>query len=182
MEQWPVQLITLLGVAVGALASFATTRLVDRSRWQREEGSCRNAATTPALALPLAVLSHSWLAVLGVLFDPSEVLDRLRDDSTLHGRVLLWMVGITVFAAVPATVILTDKALTSSANTADRPSVSCGGVNELDLGSFDPNLNLGSFDPNPVWDRHERAEIMRRRQCWLQKRGLVLVLKLSRVL
>jgi len=37
MEQWPVQLITLLGVAVGALASFATTRLVDRSRWQREE-------------------------------------------------------------------------------------------------------------------------------------------------
>ena len=37
MEQWSVQLITLLGVTVGALASFATTRLVDRSRWQREE-------------------------------------------------------------------------------------------------------------------------------------------------
>ena len=37
MEQWPVQLITLLGVTIGALASFVTTRLVDRSRWQREE-------------------------------------------------------------------------------------------------------------------------------------------------
>jgi hypothetical protein len=37
MEQWPIQLITLLGVTIGALASFVTTRLVDRSRWQREE-------------------------------------------------------------------------------------------------------------------------------------------------
>jgi hypothetical protein len=37
MEQWPVQLITLLGVTIGALASFVTTRLVDRSRWQREK-------------------------------------------------------------------------------------------------------------------------------------------------
>ena len=37
MEQWSVQLITLLGVTIGALASFVTTRLVDRSRWQREE-------------------------------------------------------------------------------------------------------------------------------------------------
>lgn len=32
-----MQLLTLLGVAVGALASFVSTRLVDRSRWQREE-------------------------------------------------------------------------------------------------------------------------------------------------
>jgi hypothetical protein len=32
-----VQLLTLLGVGVGALASFVSTRLVDRSRWQREE-------------------------------------------------------------------------------------------------------------------------------------------------
>ena len=37
MTSWTVQLITLLGVAVGALASFVSTRLVDRSRWQREE-------------------------------------------------------------------------------------------------------------------------------------------------
>jgi len=37
MEQWTAQLFTLLGVTVGALASFVTTRLVDRSRWQREE-------------------------------------------------------------------------------------------------------------------------------------------------
>jgi hypothetical protein len=37
MEPWAVQLLTLLGVAVGALASFISTRLLDRSRWQREE-------------------------------------------------------------------------------------------------------------------------------------------------
>jgi len=37
MTSWTVQLITLLGVALGALASFVSTRLVDRSRWQREE-------------------------------------------------------------------------------------------------------------------------------------------------
>ena len=37
MNSWTVQLLTLLGVAIGALASFVTTRLVDRSRWQREE-------------------------------------------------------------------------------------------------------------------------------------------------
>jgi hypothetical protein len=37
MTSWAVQLITLLGVALGALASFVSTRLVDRSRWQREE-------------------------------------------------------------------------------------------------------------------------------------------------
>lgn len=37
MESWTVQLLTLLGVAVGALASFVSTRLLDRSRWQREE-------------------------------------------------------------------------------------------------------------------------------------------------
>jgi hypothetical protein len=37
LASWTVQLITLLGVALGALASFVSTRLVDRSRWQREE-------------------------------------------------------------------------------------------------------------------------------------------------
>ena len=37
MTPWAVQLITLLAVALGALASFVSTRLVDRSRWQREE-------------------------------------------------------------------------------------------------------------------------------------------------
>jgi hypothetical protein len=37
MISWTVQLLTLLGVALGAVASFVSTRLVDRSRWQREE-------------------------------------------------------------------------------------------------------------------------------------------------
>jgi hypothetical protein len=37
MESWMVQLLTILGVAVGAMASFVSTRLVDRARWQREE-------------------------------------------------------------------------------------------------------------------------------------------------
>jgi hypothetical protein len=37
LTPWTVQLVTLLGVALGALASFVSTRLVDRSRWQREE-------------------------------------------------------------------------------------------------------------------------------------------------
>jgi hypothetical protein len=37
LTAWTIQLITLLGVALGALASFVSTRLIDRSRWQREE-------------------------------------------------------------------------------------------------------------------------------------------------
>src|SRR5690348_11731287 len=37
MESWSVQLLTLLGVAIGALSSFVSTRLLDRSRWQRED-------------------------------------------------------------------------------------------------------------------------------------------------
>jgi hypothetical protein len=37
MESWTVQLLTILGVAVGATASFVSTRLVDRARWRREE-------------------------------------------------------------------------------------------------------------------------------------------------
>jgi hypothetical protein len=37
MSSWSIQLLTLLGVAVEALASFVSTRLLDRSRWQREE-------------------------------------------------------------------------------------------------------------------------------------------------
>ena len=37
MESWSVQLLTIAGVAVGAFASFVSTRLVDRSRWRREE-------------------------------------------------------------------------------------------------------------------------------------------------
>jgi hypothetical protein len=37
VEPWTVQLLTIVGVAVGAFASFISTRLVDRSRWHREE-------------------------------------------------------------------------------------------------------------------------------------------------
>jgi len=37
MSSWITQLITVLAVAVGALASFVSTRLIDRSRWRREE-------------------------------------------------------------------------------------------------------------------------------------------------
>lgn len=37
MESWTVQLFTLLGVAIGAFASFISTRFIDRSRWRREE-------------------------------------------------------------------------------------------------------------------------------------------------
>ena len=37
MEPWSVQLLTILGVAVGAIGSFVSTRLLDRTRWQREE-------------------------------------------------------------------------------------------------------------------------------------------------
>jgi len=37
MESWTVQLLTIAGVAVGAFTSFVSTRLVDRSRWRREE-------------------------------------------------------------------------------------------------------------------------------------------------
>lgn len=37
MEQWTVQLLTIIGVAVGATGSFFSTRLLDRGRWQREE-------------------------------------------------------------------------------------------------------------------------------------------------
>jgi hypothetical protein len=37
MAPWTIQLITLAGVAVGALASFTSTSLTDRNRWRREE-------------------------------------------------------------------------------------------------------------------------------------------------
>jgi hypothetical protein len=37
MASWSIQLLTILGVAVGAFASFITTRALDRSRWRREE-------------------------------------------------------------------------------------------------------------------------------------------------
>src|ERR1700737_1258170 len=37
MSSWSTSLITLAAVAVGACLSFASTRLTDRSRWQREE-------------------------------------------------------------------------------------------------------------------------------------------------
>jgi hypothetical protein len=37
VESWAVQLLTIAGVAVGAFASFISTRLVDRSRWRRDE-------------------------------------------------------------------------------------------------------------------------------------------------
>ncbi len=37
LESWTVQLLTIVGVAVGAMATFISTRLVDRARWQREE-------------------------------------------------------------------------------------------------------------------------------------------------
>lgn len=37
MPSWIVSLVTLAAVAIGALLSFASTRLTDRNRWQREE-------------------------------------------------------------------------------------------------------------------------------------------------
>ncbi len=37
MTSWSASLITLAAVAVGALLSFASTRLTDLNRWQREE-------------------------------------------------------------------------------------------------------------------------------------------------
>lgn len=37
MGPWAIQLLTIFGVAVGAIGSFVSTRLLDRSRWQREE-------------------------------------------------------------------------------------------------------------------------------------------------
>jgi hypothetical protein len=37
MSSRAVQLLTLVAVAIGAFASYISTRMVDRSRWQREE-------------------------------------------------------------------------------------------------------------------------------------------------
>jgi hypothetical protein len=37
MASWTVQLLTILGVSVGAVLSFVFTRLTDRARWQRDE-------------------------------------------------------------------------------------------------------------------------------------------------
>lgn len=39
MDSWIVQLLTLLGVTVGALASFVSTRFLERARWQRDEAA-----------------------------------------------------------------------------------------------------------------------------------------------
>ena len=37
VETWAVQLITLLGVAIGLVGSFVSTHILDRGRWHREE-------------------------------------------------------------------------------------------------------------------------------------------------
>jgi hypothetical protein len=37
MASWTVQLLTILGVSVGAVLSFIFTRLIDHARWQRDE-------------------------------------------------------------------------------------------------------------------------------------------------
>jgi hypothetical protein len=37
MSSWITQLITLLAVVVGALATFVSNRITDRNRWRREE-------------------------------------------------------------------------------------------------------------------------------------------------
>ncbi len=37
MATWSVQLITLLGVVIGGLGSFISTRVLDRNRWHREQ-------------------------------------------------------------------------------------------------------------------------------------------------
>jgi hypothetical protein len=37
MDPWIVQFLTLTGVALGAVASFVSARLLERSRWQRDE-------------------------------------------------------------------------------------------------------------------------------------------------
>jgi len=37
MDLWIVQLLTLAGVAVGAVASFVSTRLLEHARWRRDE-------------------------------------------------------------------------------------------------------------------------------------------------
>ena len=37
MDSWSVQLLTLLGVIVGVLASFLSTRLIERAKWQRDQ-------------------------------------------------------------------------------------------------------------------------------------------------
>ncbi len=37
LELWITQILTMLGVILGAITSFIATRLLDRGRWQREE-------------------------------------------------------------------------------------------------------------------------------------------------
>lgn len=37
MASWAIQILTILGVAVGAFASFISTRALERSRWRRDE-------------------------------------------------------------------------------------------------------------------------------------------------
>jgi hypothetical protein len=37
MNPWAVQLLTLAGVAVGAVASFVSTRWIEHARWRRDE-------------------------------------------------------------------------------------------------------------------------------------------------
>lgn len=37
MGSWTVQLLTLVAVVVGAMASFVTTRMIEKARWQRDE-------------------------------------------------------------------------------------------------------------------------------------------------
>ena len=37
MESWSIQLFTLLGVVVGVIATFASSAVIERTKWRRDQ-------------------------------------------------------------------------------------------------------------------------------------------------
>ena len=72
MNSWVVQVLTLLGVAIGAFASFLSTSSLERIRWQRQETVRWNTKRLDsygefAAALKLLIrISHRVAAGLGL--------------------------------------------------------------------------------------------------------------------
>lgn len=63
MSSWTVQLLTILGVAVGAMASFISTRLLDREKSRREEALRWDGKRLESYAeFAIAVKKHNGLA------------------------------------------------------------------------------------------------------------------------
>jgi hypothetical protein len=110
MTQWSVQIITLLGVALGALASFFSTRAIDSSRWQREQElrwdskrlECYSEFS--AAMIRLITVGDRIAAGLGlpVVVDPLEGASGLPQLATAEAELSLYWAQLLILGSLEA--------------------------------------------------------------------------------